>query len=186
MAFSAFSQKVELEVNTSYGRSTVEDSKNVLFQFKSKGFDFVQTGINGILSPSKAPFEGLIGVSYVFRGKEDSKYQFIRVPVGINFKYDDRFIAICGLGLSANFPISIYDIWNDGKNYSKVQLGLNVKLGIGYRLNDHYAICLSFDNSFDQSELYNKTLNGWTGSTVAQYFGSDSYLTLGLRKALRF
>lgn len=185
-AFSIAAQRIELGLSGGYGRSDIETPPITYFSLKNRNFDFAQVDIQGILSPENAPFEVDLGIAYAFRGNAVDNYQFLRIPVGINLKYESKFLFFVGVGLTISLPIRIDDNSEEIRNYSKVQAGWSTRLGMGFRLNDNYAVCISYNNCFDLSELYNRTIKGQTGASHLQYYGSDSYLSLSLRKTLKY
>ncbi len=155
---SILAQENDIGINFGYGKSAIGHYNNsIITPFDSNLPNYIRFGFRYSFKPKRTTFNINTGLNYDYKGDNERKLNFLRLPINIEFAFGQQVQFIMGTGLYLSYLLG-YDIpynsngFDNSKN--SLQLGLQGNIGVGINLSPKYIIQLVFQQNLDLTSIY--------------------------------
>jgi hypothetical protein len=187
VSVSTFAQTSEVGISSGYGKSDIGENAEVfLLPYDKTGLrlNFFTAGLSYHFTPKKAFFLFNTGLNYIKKWDDGLSFNYLRVPLGIDFQLGKEVQFIAGGGFYASYLLPYSGVSSEDFENSKqvFQLGAFLNAGIGLQLTERYHLSLFYQTSFDGTELYSEQ-NASSGGAPYEtdIVGYDGFLMLRLK-----
>lgn len=175
LSIISYSQKKEIGVDIGYGKSAVI--------YKIEKSSYYQLGFNYYTQPLKAPFAFNTGIIYDFRGNNKINFNYLKIPIGLDFVIGKKLNFIFGGG----FYFSYLFFYNGTENLSnfeesknRLQLGGKANIGFTYKISEKIVAFFICQINHDITSMYADDCA--SKATCPQSVkGVDGFIKLGIR-----
>lgn len=174
-------QEKYVGLDIGYGKTEFDEKKDFEFVLpnSSELINYTRIGFKMYYTPKQALFNINGGLAYDIKKHEESKLNYLRIPVGLDFNIGHKFQVILGAGfyLSYLFAEKNIDYINFYKSLNRSQIGIQINLGFGYCISPDLKIILAYQNHIDLIHQYKK-----------KYYyqkGYDRFIKLGVLYSLK-
>jgi hypothetical protein len=182
-----FAQNHEIGIELGAGQIIIDENSTFfippLLEEENK---FRRVGVNYSYSPDSAGFSLKSGVMFDQRNSNGTVFNYLRIPVGIEFHPGNKIQLILGLGfygsvlLSITDPTTYYAYHSD--EFNEFQIGGNYSGGIGFQLSKKINLSFQYQKNFDIMRMYEEDRSSPGGLPYTiKIRGFEGFLKLGFK-----
>ena len=179
-----FAQGKEIGFNIGYGKTTFgHNGKTLISPFDSELPNYFRFGFCYSYTPNKTIFSIESGLNYDHKGQNDKNFNYLRLPIDIEFSFGKKIQLVVGTGIYVSYLIS-YNIPHNGDPFedskNRLQIGLQGNIGIGFKLSHRYNLNIMFQQNMDITRMYDS--HGFKYNL--EEIGHDGFVNFNLKYKL--
>lgn len=168
-----------------YGLTKMHDDLPIILPGDDDLLNFSLIGINYSYTPKDFSFNIQTGLLYSNRGNNYTEFNYLRIPLGIEYKIGNKVQFIIGGGLFISYLLSYggAEAYRSiDENINKFQFGYFGNIGIGFQISPKYILCLNYQAISDITKMFEYTVSTMGGGdSITKYMrGSDRFIKLSL------
>lgn len=153
-----YAQKNEIALVLGYGQTEIEKyGRPFENPFKNVYANNVEFGLGYYYTPKNSLFSISSGLNYVLRGNSDMKLNYLRIPIGLDLSFGNKFKFIVGGGIYGSALLwhsgfSSNSAFNETKR--TIQFGWYGNIGLSMQITQNYCLELLFRHYSDITRMY--------------------------------
>ena len=182
-----YGQNHEFGIELGAGQTIIDEHSTFfippLLQEEDK---FRRVGVNYSFTPDSAGFSLKSGLMFDQRNSYGTVFDYLRLPVGIEFHPGNKIQLILGLGiygsvlLSITDPTTYYEYHSD--EFTEFQIGGSYSGGIGFQLSKKINVSAQYQKNFDIIRMYEEDRSSPGGIPYTLNIrGFEGFLKLGVK-----
>ena len=181
-----YSQENEIGINIGFGKTTIDEyGETFVLPFDNELPNYFRLGFCYYYTPRNAIFTLKSGIDYDYKGQNETRLNYLRTPLGLDFNFGRKVQFILGGGLFASYLIAYRGISNDSDfedSKRRFQIGWYGNLGFGVQISQKYNLSIKYQYNADITKMYKNRRTSPGGAPYAlDEKGYDGFIILCLK-----